>query len=202
MNDLRNKLRDKRNDIRNDVKDERREDNRDKVIEKNPVAESAENRDKILVPSPQDLKKGLEEEIKELEPPSSETPEIESKEKATNADTSTALDEALLNFEKSNQEHFTDGFNEEVIKNHEIESPPQLTINENVVEEVLFDSQNLLDEQIKSTENESFDSTKENSMNNNSLNNSGRKRKIVTTEVESDGTVIFKIIRKKKRRKV
>jgi hypothetical protein len=170
----------------------------------------------------QDLKNGLEEkrEVETLH----ESEEIPSKElviyntraqtsklkvDAEDSKTTAALDEALLNFEKANQEHFTNGINEEVIKNHEIECPSsspslifQLPITENV--EVLFDSRNLSDEHVKSTENESFDSTKENLTNNTtlntSLNTSGRKRKIVTTEVESDGTVIFTIIRKSRKK--
>lgn len=73
-------------------------------------------------------------------------------------------------------------------------------------EEVIFDSRNLSnqDTPIKSPENESFDSTKENLAANSSLNtspsNKSKKRKIVTTEVEDDGTVVFTIIRKKKRK--
>lgn len=78
-----------------------------------------------------------------------------------------------------------------------------LPLNSN--EEVIFDSRDLEAEKstIKSPENESFDSTKENSGSNSmsaSCSSKAKKRKVVTTEVEDDGTVVFTIVRKKKRK--
>lgn len=69
-------------------------------------------------------------------------------------------------------------------------------------EEIIYDSRELNENKSpknESTTNESFESTKENSLNN-SLDKKSRKRKMVTTEVESDGTVVFTITRKKKRK--
>lgn len=69
-------------------------------------------------------------------------------------------------------------------------------------EEIIYDSRDLNENKSpknESTTNESFESTKENSLNN-SLDKKSRKRKMVTTEVESDGTVVFTITRKKKRK--